>query len=152
VLIVHALVPDRLDDQCGGGSAFCPRKTRFVHVVVDPGQRAVARVLGDRVDLPVRGPGAHAPVERQVGQLPGEAEEVREVFVGGLLPTAGPHQLVAAGEALQVGRTARRYVVQDPVDGMQASRRAALERRIAGRQPVPFPEPEEADDSVDVEE
>jgi len=35
---------------------------------------------------------------------------------------------------------------------MQASRRAVLERGVPRREPVPFPEPEEADHPVHIEE
>ena len=51
-----------------------------------------------------------------------------------------------------MGGAAGRYVVHDPVDGVQAARRALVERRVPGRQAIAFLEPEEADDAVHVQE
>ena len=75
-----------------------------------------------------------------------------QVFVGGLFPPGGPDQVESGRQPLQMERAAGGYVVHHAVDGMQAPWRATLERRISGGQPVAFPESEQADDPVHIEE
>src|SRR6185295_11537802 len=117
-----------------------------------PGQRALARVVGDRVHLPVGRARTDAPIEAKVGEMPGQAEQMGEVVVGGLLPPSRPDQLEAFRQALQMPCTGGGYVVRHAVDRMQGSWRPVREQRIAGRKSVPFLEPEEADHPVDVQE
>src|SRR5665648_231473 len=57
------------DQESGGESPFSPFEAARVEAVVDPGERPVARVLVERLELPVGGPEAGSPVEGQVGEL-----------------------------------------------------------------------------------
>ena len=57
-------------------------------------------VLVERAELPVGRAEAGGAVEGQVGQL-GQAEDVRQVVVGFVLPAGGPDQLVVLEEPLQ---------------------------------------------------
>jgi hypothetical protein len=152
VLVIHALVPDRLDDQRRGRTLLRPDAAGVVDVVVDPRQWAPVRVLVDRVDLPMGRSGPHAPVEGQIRQMPRKAEQVRQVVVGRLFPSGRPDELVAVREPLEMGGAGRGYVVHHAVDRVQAAWRTAFERRVSRREAIPFPEPEQADDPVHVQE
>jgi len=74
--------------------------TGVVERVVDPRQRARSGVLVDRRQLPVcvaRSGPAHPALEVQERQARGQAEQARQVFLGLLLPAAGPHQVEVGG-------------------------------------------------------
>ena len=152
MLFGHALVPHGLDDQRRRRAPLGPCVARLVDVVVDPCERpGVAGMRGDRVDLPMGGAGGDAPVEGQVGQVPGQLQQMGEIVVGRLLPAGRPDELEALGEPPQVGAAGAGYVVHDPVDGVQPPGRAVRKWRIAGRKPVGFAEAEQADHPVHVE-
>src|SRR3954463_9873867 len=104
---LHVLVGDpngrlRLHEQRRRRAPAGPLVTALVERVVDPGGRAVLRVLRDRRELPVGG-AEDRLLEAQHRQRAGHAEQAREVLVRLLLPARGPDELVALREAGQAG-------------------------------------------------
>src|SRR4029077_12477652 len=71
--------------QRGGGALFRPFLAAVIEVVVDPGERARARVLLECLQLPVGRAEPGAAVEGQVRKR-GQAEDSRQVVVGAILP------------------------------------------------------------------
>ena len=112
-----------------------------VEGVVDPGQRPLARVGVDRVELPVRVGAPERAVEAQEGQARGQPEQVGEVLVGLLLPAARPDQLEMLGQLEQVSGGGGRKKVGYAVDRMEGAlwpepsrpRTARSRRRSIGR-------------------
>ena len=84
----------------GSSRAAAQRVAGLVEAVVHPRQRAAPREALDRLELPVRArvPGL-ARSKRTIRQPGGQAEQPRQVFVGPLLPAAGPHELVQLARA-----------------------------------------------------
>ena len=74
-------------EQGRGVAAPGPLVAALVETVVDPGQRADARVRVERAQLPVRRAEAGGPVEAQKRQLR-KAEDVGQVVIGFRLPTS----------------------------------------------------------------
>ena len=100
MLVVHALMPDGLDDQRRGGALRGPGMARLVDVVVDPGKRPCRRRRASAIASIFQwaAPAATRPSKVRNGRSPGQAEQVGEIVVGRLLPAGGPDQLVALGE------------------------------------------------------
>ena len=108
VLVVHALVRTRLDDQRRrrpGSSAQAWQDSSTLSSIQASGRSA--RVFADRLELPVGGAGTDPPVEAEAGQIAGKPQQVRQVFVGGLLPARRPDELVAVAPAAPDGRRSR---------------------------------------------
>ena len=153
MLLAHALMPQRLDDQRRRRPARGPLVAGLVDVVVDPGQRALAGVVGDRVDLPV---GRRRPRRgrRRSGTAGGRAGRAGG---GGSRSPSPPSRWPRSARSAPPSRSRRRaalggYVVHDAVDRVQPARRALGERRIARCEPVALPEAEQADHAVDIDE
>ena len=77
----------------GAARASRPLVAGVVERVVDPGQRPLAGVRVDRVELPVRVRASDRAREAQERQRRRQPEQMRQVLVGPLLPAAGPHEL-----------------------------------------------------------
>ena len=129
------------DQQRRRFARLLPLVTARVEGVVDPGQRAVAAVLGEGLELPMGGAEAGAAVETQAGQRAVEPEQVRQVVVGAILPSGRPDQLVRLGQAAQLLPRDVGDSVRDAVDQVKAAR-SLVERAF---------EAEEADHAVDVD-
>jgi hypothetical protein len=80
--------------------------------VVHPGERAVARVGLDRVELPVLSC-AVLRGEREERGRTGQNKRTEKVFVGLLLPSAAPDQVERFGQALKVLGSRGRNQVDD---------------------------------------
>src|SRR6187549_884929 len=98
--LLEAEVRSRRDQQRRLLSLPRPGVAAVVEAVVDPGKRSTARVLGERVELPVRSAESRRPVEAEVGDLP-DAEQRRQVAVGALFPAGRPDQVVVLAKARQ---------------------------------------------------
>ena len=127
--------------QRGGGALDCPRLAGLVDAVVYPGERAVACVAVDGLDLPVGGAEARAAVEGQEGELSGKPEDLRQPVVGPILPAGRPDDLVVVREAAEPLADAVGNAVRHAVDQMEAPGRL-------GQRPL---EAEQADHAVDIQ-
>jgi len=128
--------------QRGGRAGARPGVARLVEGVVDPRQRPRGGVGADRLELPVRvrrAPGLRRRREAQIGQRAGQSEQVGQVFVGLLLPAAGPHGLITTGQCEKVSGGRGRKEVRDAVD------------RVEGAVHVGLVEAEERKNAVDVD-
>ena len=119
-----------------------PRAARVVVGVVDPRQRALARVRLDRVELPMaRCRCAFLRGEGEKRERIGQNERTEEVLVGLLLPSTAPDQVKGRGQSVQVlgkrcpksgGRCPPR-LAKTPVDACRTESRRARERRLCPR-------------------
>src|SRR5271168_636921 len=117
--------------------------------IVDPCQWPCAGVSVDRIELPMpvdRPAGASPALEAQERQTSGQAEQVRQVLLGLLLPAATPDQVEVLGEAQQLCGCHRGEKVRDAVDRTEDPIWTAV-----WIDPGPGPAAEQRDHAVDVD-
>jgi hypothetical protein len=126
----------------GPGRFGRPRVAFRGVVVVDPRHRTIrAGELVDRVELPVDRDLRPRTLEAQVLPAAAEAEVVRQVLLGALLPPRAPDALEGASQALQ----ARPHAKAQPM-------RNAFDRDGEPRGRAGLVEAEEGDHPVDVDQ
>ena len=77
----------------------------------------------DRVELPVRVRASDGAIEAQEGDSGGQPEQVGEVVVGPLFPSAGPDELEMRGQVEQVSGRSGRKEVRYALDRVEAAAR-----------------------------